>query len=512
MSSRSALVWPALVLPLLVFAWVGVSQVVSHVPLYDDAYNATVAKNLAAGFGYVSSFDSLIPFNPEVTTGPTLILPAALLVRVFGPAYWVPALTTLLVCVLLFVVIGGVWVKQLDRHALLDGSGGRAALDVALTLLLLCLMWVSEVRKIELLGEFPAALFVCAGAAALFLPRSSGATLGVGGVLLGLAIVTKTVALILVAPIFVVWMAFFLFGGESAITLRKKAAGVLFVAGAIAVPTVLFELYKLLHLGFLEFRHLKVREASFFRRSGSGVSELRSSAGVFEFIAPNFRKNLHTLQEELGGAQRLWLYLAAFASVALSYAWKLAKRKRFTGLDQLALALLLAVAACFSWWLGFGAHGYYRHVSPAAVVGSFAIVVSALALLRHRALRWAGVAVLAWILISPFRWHTLLEVPRVPRAEVDALRAASAYLVQLRAEGKTLLGCGWWANRRLEYVMPDPLNFRQCHTGPFENAALVIDRQFWDWEKSEETRRFESGCSRMLFDRQPYQVLDCAPR
>jgi hypothetical protein len=510
MSSRTAPLWPGLALALAVLAWVGVTQVVTHVPDYDDAYNASVAKNIAAGAGYVSSFDSLIPFNPEVTTGPTLLVPAALLVRVFGTAYWVPALATLLVCMLLFVALAIVWSKQLDGDAILERNV-RSAVYVGVTLLFLALAWTPEVRRLSLLGEFPAALFVCVGATALFLGRGDRVTLGVGGGVLGLAILTKTVALILVAPIVAVW-AVFHSTSESTLPLKRKVVPALSVAGAIAAPTLLFELYKLLCVGAAAFGRLKGREASFFRGSGSGIREARRSPDLLEFVASNFRTNLRTLQAELGGEWQFYFYLAAFACALLGLGWKLVSRRKLGGLDHLALALLVAVAAGFSWWLGFSARGWYRHVSPVAVVASFALAASAAALLRQFAPAALALATVAWVLVTPFRWSTLLEVPRVPTAEVDALRATSAYLVQLRADGHTLMGCGWWANRRLEYVMPEPFNFRQCYAGPFEKAVLVIDRQFWDWEKSEKTKSVETDCSLKLFERYPYEVFDCPKR
>ena len=89
------------------------------------------------------------------------------------------------------------------------------------------------------------------------------------------------------------------------------------------------------------------------------------------------------------------------------------------------------------------------------------------------------------------------------------MQATSSYLSKLKAEGVTLLGCGWWANRRLEYFMPEPLNFRQCLTGDFQNSVLVIDRPLWNWENSEAIKNVENKCSQIIFENGPYQVFRC---
>jgi hypothetical protein len=60
---------------------------------YDDSYNASVAKNLSLGRGFITSYETVNPvrrFNPEITTGPVMLVPAALLMKSFGNTHWVP--------------------------------------------------------------------------------------------------------------------------------------------------------------------------------------------------------------------------------------------------------------------------------------------------------------------------------------------------------------------------------------------------------------------------------------
>src|SRR3989338_4484693 len=76
-------------------------------PLWtDDAFFGTVAKNLASGNGYSSSdtrWNSA--FSSYITAGPVIILPAALMIKIFGNQHWVLGLTiTMLIWILLTMI------------------------------------------------------------------------------------------------------------------------------------------------------------------------------------------------------------------------------------------------------------------------------------------------------------------------------------------------------------------------------------------------------------------------
>lgn len=88
-----------------VFLIVGIFSLAKNGVHYDDAFNASVAKNFASGHGYSTSYDVIAVFNPLITTGPTLILPAALGVKVLGNKYWVPGLCVLAINLILLVLI-----------------------------------------------------------------------------------------------------------------------------------------------------------------------------------------------------------------------------------------------------------------------------------------------------------------------------------------------------------------------------------------------------------------------
>ena len=93
-----------------------VRQIVTSSVLYDDAFIATAAKNLAMGAGYASSYHGIDRFDPEISTGPVIVMPTALLISLLGNQYWVPGLaitiliwTTLLLLMGRLRPLGGAW-------------------------------------------------------------------------------------------------------------------------------------------------------------------------------------------------------------------------------------------------------------------------------------------------------------------------------------------------------------------------------------------------------------------
>src|SRR5260370_41367738 len=87
---------------LVALAQFHVRQIVTSSIKYDDAHNANVAKNLAFGSGYSTSYHEIVPFDPYASTGPVVLLPSAAFVRLFGYRYWVPT----------FSIVVCIWVTQ----------------------------------------------------------------------------------------------------------------------------------------------------------------------------------------------------------------------------------------------------------------------------------------------------------------------------------------------------------------------------------------------------------------
>lgn len=87
-------------------------------PQHDDAMFATVPKNFLNGYGWATSYGEKIPFNPDISTGPTLFLPAAIMLAAFGNQTWVPAVTgTLMNITLTCLILWQLWRLTHNRTA-----------------------------------------------------------------------------------------------------------------------------------------------------------------------------------------------------------------------------------------------------------------------------------------------------------------------------------------------------------------------------------------------------------
>ena len=92
--ARSLTLWSLIVI--LAAATLSVVVAGFHQPFdFDESYNLPVPRNLVGGHGYATD-QSLwfipgrrVAFDPAISTGPTVLLPVALAVRLLGSAWWV---------------------------------------------------------------------------------------------------------------------------------------------------------------------------------------------------------------------------------------------------------------------------------------------------------------------------------------------------------------------------------------------------------------------------------------
>lgn len=249
----SVLFWSVLGLVLVAQVWVIVPGFTVMRLWEDEAFNLTVPINLLDGLGYTSdgtlSGSRLTPFDPRISTGPVVLLPvAAVLALGVDPVVAGRAV----VLVFYAALLAGLWL--LGRRI-----GGRWAGLVAITVPLGLNTWDSASpiqTPIDVLGEVPtAALIVWA----LYTFRRRP---WLAGLLVGLALETKTIALLAVPAIA---LGVFLTEKGQAFWLRVR--GVV-VCGLFALlPVAAVELWKLLTLGPAGYVHV-TREFRYFLLSG----------------------------------------------------------------------------------------------------------------------------------------------------------------------------------------------------------------------------------------------------
>jgi uncharacterized membrane protein len=205
----------------------------------DDTYMAIAAKNLALGDGYAASISpggqGLRLFDPFLSTGPTIVLPAAAIIRVFGATPWAPGVATALVTTALLALIA----LTLGRRV--GWLRTVCYLAVMLTLMYTITAGSRFVHWYSLLGEVPAAMFTILGVA-LFVWRPGKRRLVTWSFLaFGLAFMTKNLALLGVIPV-AIWLLVSLVrsGGRHARQWTDLAVGAI----CFSLPFLLFEVWK----------------------------------------------------------------------------------------------------------------------------------------------------------------------------------------------------------------------------------------------------------------------------
>ncbi len=205
---------------------------------YDEAYLLNVVRNIAEGHGFVddgvSYFTSGEPFHPLISTGPTMLLPAALAWKISGGVIAVTRLVPVAFFILYLLSTGILFFRWRGRWAALCALAAPLLLPI-----LLPDLTNRSVMPGRFIGETAAmALLVLM---ALLLSRQRYAWAGVAG---GLAIQTKLTFLVPVLVVAAVWCL-----GSWLAHRPPHRRSLLILLPGLVLPTLLFELYKLVVLG-----------------------------------------------------------------------------------------------------------------------------------------------------------------------------------------------------------------------------------------------------------------------
>lgn len=214
----------------------------------DDAYFASIAKNVAFGVGYgtTATGQGFKPFDPEIGTGPTVILPVALAIMIFGNKWWVPGtVTTLLWAVTLLFLF-------LTLRASMVPAAAAGLRDAAIFFLLMIpLVFPFHFGQwSQMLGEVPAAMLLLLSFAIIGCRNLSARTAGLASLLCSLAFLTK----ILTAPAYFVLLAAIVIRALvlEKLGVRQTVRYLLVSLAAFVAPLFVFEGYKLVMLSNLD--------------------------------------------------------------------------------------------------------------------------------------------------------------------------------------------------------------------------------------------------------------------
>ncbi len=386
-------------------------------PSFDGAMNLNVARSLAEGHGYGFRYDSVFAF-PAQTDGP-FILPAALLFRVFGITR-ISAQAVSLAYLLAFAVLVPALLRRVGLPIWLAAAAAAACLAMPGT----------AEYGLDGYGEIPTLCWMLAAllaaAQAVEHPRRTG-SFALSGLLFGLAVLTKTAALIAVLPAALACAAF---AGAAGRAGRGAAA----LAAGLALPLAAWELFRLLALGSVDAWHLwwQLQLGQIARQSGSTDTPLLPGPLLAKLI-----RHLRILSGEVGvPVPLLSIWLVLPAAVAL-------RRPAPAATRLVTWALLLASLSTFAWWLLLAPTGmaWLRRVLPALLLQTCLVAL----LLPRRGTRpqWALAALLLAPQLALFGAGLHLLSQRNPAPRSDAIRRAVALMRSLPPDA-VFFGVGWW--------------------------------------------------------------------
>ena len=225
------------------FLYVQLTKALSRTPCCgDDAYFSLVAKNLALNGSYSVplSSETVSLFDPEISSGPGLILPGAAMIALVGAQPWATSLTT----ILLFAVTLTLMTMLLATRFQL----ANVFLYTALCLLALAAITPRQDAYFAFLGEAPAFGYLIVGCALLAMSRSRTSWVLLSALCISLALLTKHIALFCALGATAAWFLRELYLNRSR-TIRLMGVFLTGVAGPLAA----FELVKVSVLGLPGF-------------------------------------------------------------------------------------------------------------------------------------------------------------------------------------------------------------------------------------------------------------------
>ena len=495
-------------LALLVFAVFG-TLVASHAATdglccADDAAISLVAKSLARGEGYAlplnfSGESGRFVLDAGISTGPTVVLPAAASLLLAGAQPWAPSLASAVLSLgLLFLLALGIARRE---------SPAQAAwfLLVATPLLFLVTSGEYFVHWYALLGEATAwgllglAAWTAAGVEADGSADAWQRALA-AGLLAGLAVDAKLLALLGAAALGLLYLLRVLRGQRKAVR-----DGLAYAAGCATAPLA-FEAYRLAVLGLGGYRAWLVQMKAFMAYQGPAVplSHLERAASNFAGLQSAMALGLPALA------------LPLLLLVALR--WHAPDSRRAATAAVLAI---LAAGTNLAWWL-LASNGWPRY----ALIGlALVALAAALTVVALRGPARLLVLLAAFACLVP--WHRLdrpkynLEFARThgfsSHPRLDALRAVAATIDRPELREAKVAGYWWATLAPLEYASAGngrTVGFNRLPAlSPPPAQVLLLEHPDWDRmanaQADESFTAFKRRCTELVLDAPPYLLRRC---
>jgi hypothetical protein len=441
---------------------------VFHDPIWrDDAFIASVAKNLANGRGYSATFfDKTYPFHFGISTGPVIVLPAAAMMLAFGNQYWVPGVT----------IVGIIWTLLIGIFFASPVCVGRERRWQFCFLALLYCFIASYVNFGAdsgdmlglwhlMMGDIPAVLCVILAALLLYSPVFNCRLLFAGGLALGAAALCKLSTLLAAAILLARLAAWVL--RPRARPLKERMKWLICAALGAALPVAALELVKLGALGWEAY-------VGALRGNGNFVAFNGINGGVPISLWEHAGRQLPHVMAHFGLAGVA--VLLPFTGWVLYMLHRQEPDAREAGLRYGGETLLLAAFVHLLWWMFCAPLHSERYFIPAYFY-YFTALALLLPMLRYKTRMKRLIVVLcmmAFATKSVELLHYLFVLDFRPTTRLKEQLYIADKLVQQQKQGTVLVACS--DNFELEYLMPGSGNFRYCkalRTEHFDKPVLL---------------------------------------
>ena len=456
----------------------------------DDAAHAVLAKNLAFGYGYANTLGhntytfAFRRFDPVIGTGPTIIVPAALGIWLFGNEASVPGLSAIVLwaglCVLLYRAVART--TSTDR-----------AVPTAACFLVVCFVVspYSAFQWFALLGEVPATLLVLLCAVTLATDKPSAGKAWLAGLFLGFAVAAKLLTVIYAFPA----LAFVALRPAGSRRARMVGVGA-FIAG-LMLPTCAFETWKFASLRGAYLDALS-NMLQFVRATGLAQEE--------QPLAVRVAVRLHDYRERFGVPLPLVALTAALSG------WIVMRRG-----EHLARRIVLLLSGFAVLHLGYwlvASNGNPRYAFPATML--LAALISARYLAKPS--RVAGLAfalALAGVIAPPLDrvpFYGSFYTSDVMGSSDSAAEETADFLLAHRGRGIVLTQ--WWGTAAaLEYASAQAWIFDGYNVYasrvPGSGALIAYSVDFLD-TTDKQFGDLVAACGPPVFSSGPYRVHQCA--
>lgn len=454
-------------------------------PQNDDAMFATIPKNFLNGYGWATSYGEKIPFNPDISTGPTLLLPAAAIIAVFGNQTWVPAITgTIMNMILVILILWQLW--QLARY--------RIASSLAL-LLAISLFAVNDFKTFT--GYYTCSLlFLFSLLFVLNKNHSSTIRFIVFGILAAIGFYGKPLILL---SFLIAFPGILLV--EKDLTFVKT--GKLF---SIALFSFIFiiapwQIYKNVVLsGYSESYQdaYKEYDKKFFDNHGTGIGQLKNTENKISYFKFNSKKNWRILSKFLGNENNLPVYLL-FSILGVAFFIPLrcrinikktfsepSKNTEHTSFEVTFPAILaLVIFGNFLWYIIFS---FAMTPGHAFFLTFFCFFLLFFLITAHSRSDMIGILLCVFIVfIFQVRLPPLAEAYRFKVSDIidnEQINKTLRYL-QTHDHRYPLASCGYSAAPyRMEYLLPASQNFVDCYNVLEDSLVRDSSGTHYVWQGS----------------------------